>query len=126
MRPAQSSTTSAKASLPAARSSTGRRRQTGSTLWNVYATYCPAIAEIVAAVRPRATPCERLQRIGCDVGPEAPEARLRRVVRVEEPRLPAPEVALVDDVEDQKALHRGLAVGEVERLRVRGCLAALA
>src|SRR6266516_1597101 len=44
----QSSTTSAKASLPAARSSTGSRRQAGSTRKKVYATYCPSTGVMVA------------------------------------------------------------------------------
>ena len=41
MRPAHSSTTSANASLPASRSSIGRRRHAGSILKKRYETYCP-------------------------------------------------------------------------------------
>jgi hypothetical protein len=42
MRALQSSMTSANASFPAMRSSTGRRRQAGSTRKNWYATYWPS------------------------------------------------------------------------------------
>src|SRR5437879_4789938 len=43
------------------------------------------------------------------------EVRLRSVVGVEEARLPAVEVGLVADVEEEQALDRGLAVGELDR-----------
>src|SRR5436190_15281410 len=101
MRAAQSSTTSAKASLPAARSSTGRRRQAGSTRKKVYATYCPSTGVMVAlAGRAEENPTERvgrerrvaaLVRAGVDV-PDRPlherAARLRRTVGVIHARLP--------------------------------------
>src|SRR4051794_8056337 len=48
MRDAQSSTTSANASLPAARSSTGSRRHSGATRKKVYTTYWPSTVKMLA------------------------------------------------------------------------------
>src|SRR6185312_4735103 len=50
------------------------------------------------------------------------EVRLGSVVRVEEPGLPAVEVGLVADVEEEQALDRGLTVGELDRPHVIGTL----
>src|SRR5690242_10948145 len=120
MRGAQSSTASAKASLPATRSSIGRRRHAGSTLKKVYATYWPLTSEMLAAAFPvllrlrlrrhfRAG--ERARLRGRRARLHGSKARLRRVVGVEEPGLPAVEVVLVADVEEEEAGDGLLAEG---------------
>src|SRR6266566_7315115 len=59
---------------------------------------------------------------GLGGGPDRGQARLRRVVGVEEPRLPAVEVGLVADVEEQQAGDGRLAIRELYRLLVVGGL----
>src|SRR6187551_1524786 len=112
MRPAQSSTTSAKASFPAARSSTGRRRQAGSTRKKRYATYCPLMSSILrtSGELPLASLLRGL--------PDRLEARLRLRVYVVQAGLPPVQVGLVDQVEEEHGDHRRLAGGEIERLAV--------
>src|SRR3954468_2556139 len=112
MRPAQSSIASANASFPAMRSSTGSRRQAGSTLKNVYATYWPSTTGILRTVAELPLACV-LRGRGDRV-----EARLRLAVRVVGTRLPPVEVGLVEEVEDVDRDHVWLAGGELERLPV--------
>src|SRR5690349_808702 len=131
MRAAQSSTTSANASLPAARSSTGSRRHAGSTRKKVYATYWPSTLTMLALVGVRdEDPTERLVghgrlaalvRAGADRvhrRPDQREVRLGRPVGVVHARLPAVVVGLVGDVEDEEAAHRRLAGRDLQRLVV--------
>src|SRR5438874_1864385 len=139
MRVAQSSTTSPNASLPAARSSIGRRRQAGSTRKNVYPTYCPSTGLMLAlAGGADEHPAEGVGRLGrlaalvrpgMDVGDRLLDecaARLRRAVGVVDARLPAVVVRLVGDVEDQEAADGRLAGGHLQRLVVVRRLDALA
>src|SRR5438445_1538172 len=116
--------TSANASLPAARSSTGSRRQAGSTRKKVYATYCPATPGRLAVLRGETA----RQRAGAHLLnrlPDRRQARLRRVVRVEEARLPCHEVRLVADVEEEQAEDVRLTVRQLERPPVEVRLACL-
>src|SRR5262245_17493363 len=112
MRPTQSSITSAKASFPAMRSSTGSRRHAGSTRKNWYATYWPSTVRILRTVAE--LPVARLLRGGGD----RVEARLRLRVHVVGAGLPAVEVGLVEQVEEVDRDHVRLACGELERLLV--------
>src|SRR5215213_8178615 len=112
--------TSANASFPATRSSTGSLRHAGSTRKNVYATYCPSIARMLVRVgdqRPaeglvRDRRLAALVRAGAHVVHRALHKRaagLRRPVRVVDPGLPAVVIRLVGHVEDQKPADRRLA-----------------
>src|SRR5262245_27441378 len=112
MRPAQSSITSAKASFPATRSSTGRRRHAGSTRKNWYAMYWPSTTRILRTVGELPAAC-LLRGRGDRV-----EARLRLRVGVVRARLPAVEVGLVEEVEDVDGDHVRLARGCLEGLLV--------
>src|SRR5438128_638604 len=127
MRLAQSSTTSANSSLPAARSSIGRRRQAGSTRKNVYAMYCPSTGLMLAlAGGADENPAERVGGLGrlaalvgagVDVGDRLLHERaagLRGAVGVVDARLPPVEVRLVGDVKDQKAADGRLACGHLQ------------
>src|SRR5438046_2282726 len=117
MRPAQSSTASVKASLPARRSSIGRRRQAGSTLKNVYAMYWPATWESLAGAAGQLA----VPQVGH--GPvEAPHARLCAPVGVVEAGLPAVQARLVERVEDEETADGRLAVGKPQRPTVVGGL----
>src|SRR5262245_319834 len=127
MRRAQSSTTSANASLPAARSSIGRRRQAGSTLKKVYATYWPLTKRMLATppgleLRLRLRAGQRARLGGLGGALDHGQVGFRRVVGVEETRLPAVEVGLVADVEEQEAGDGRLAIRKLDRLLVVGAL----
>src|SRR5690348_15498780 len=125
MRPAQSSTSSANASFPAARSSIGRRRQAGSILKKVYATYWPLTKRMLATptrleLRLRAGQRAGLGGLGGAL--DHSQVGLRCVVGVEETGLPAVEVGLVADVEQEEAGDCRLAIRELDCLLVIGAL----
>src|SRR5437763_15348402 len=139
MRVAQSSTTSANASFPAARSSIGRRRHAGSTRKNVYATYCPSTGMMLAlAGGADEHPAERVGRLGrlaalvgagVDAGDRLLDeraARLRGAVGVVDARLPPVVVRLVGDVEDQESADGRLAGSHLQRFVVVRRLDSLA